>query len=86
MLNGLDINIPILPSIRSKASVQPYSMFNYVKFHEELKEGIGFVMEQISASRFRPEIDRVFPYEKTVVANRHTEGNSQCGKFVVAVA
>ena len=44
MLNGLDINIPILPSIRSKASVQPYSMFNYVKFHEELKEGIGFVM------------------------------------------
>lgn len=86
MLNGLDINIPILPSIRSKASVHPYSMFNHVKFQEELKEGIGFVMEQISAGRFRPVIDRVFPFEKTVDAYRHMEGNSQCGKIVVAVA
>lgn len=86
MLNGLDINIPILPSIRSKASVQPYSMFDYVKFHEELKKGIGFVMEQISAGRFRLEIDRIFPYEKTMVAYRHMESNSQCGKIVAVVA
>jgi NADPH:quinone reductase-like Zn-dependent oxidoreductase len=61
-------------------------MFNHVKFQDELKEGIGFVMEQISAGRFRPEIDRVFPFEKTVDAYRYMEGNSQCGKIVVATA
>lgn len=43
-------------------------------------------MEQISAGRFRPVIDRVFPSKRIVDAYRHMEGNSQCGKIVVAVA
>jgi NADPH2:quinone reductase len=85
MLNGLDITIPILPALRSKASVHPYSMFNHVKFPDELREGVGFVMEQISAGRFRPEIDRVFPFEETVEAYKYMQGNTQRGKIVVAV-
>lgn len=83
MLNGLDINIPILPALRSKAAIYPYSMFNHVTFHDELREGIRFVIKHIEAGRFRPEIDRVFPFDQTVEAYRHMLGNAQCGKIVV---
>jgi NADPH:quinone reductase len=86
MIEGLEIRIPMLPAIRAKASIHPYSMFNHVKFPDELRQGIGFVMEQIRAGRFRPEIDRVFRFEETVDAYRHMQGNSQRGKIVVQVA
>lgn len=85
MLEGLDINIPILPSIRSKASVHPYSMFNHTISPDELRDGIDFVMENIRSGKFHPEIDRVFPFAETIAAYQHMQGNSQCGKIVVAV-
>ncbi|MCB1424949.1 MAG: zinc-binding dehydrogenase [Brucellaceae bacterium] len=48
-----------------------------------IREGIRFVIKHIEAGRFRPEIDRVFPFDQTVEAYRHMLGNAQCGKIVV---
>ena len=80
-----EFSVPILPLIRSKGSVHPYSMFNHVMIPEELKEGIDFVMGRIADGRLRPVIDRIFDFKDAISAYQYMLGNSQCGKIVVAV-
>lgn len=80
-----EFSVPIIPLIRSKGSVHPYSMFNHVMIPEELREGIDFVMSRIGDGSLRPVIDRVFDFKDTISAYEYMLGNSQCGKIVVAV-
>jgi NADPH2:quinone reductase len=85
ILSGADVTIPILSAIRSNASVHPFSMFNYVKLDDQRQQAIAFVMRQIQAGKFRPEIDCVFPFSETVDAYRYMLGNEQRGKIVVSL-
>lgn len=80
-----EFSVPILPLIRAKGSIHPYSMFNHVMNPEELKEGIDFVMGRIGDGGLRPVIDRIFDFKDTISAYEYMLGNSQCGKIVVAV-
>ena len=80
-----EFSVPILPLIRSKGSVHPYSVFNHVMNSEELKEGIDFVTSRIGNGELRPVIDRVFDFKDAIAAYQYMLSNSQCGKIVVAV-
>lgn len=80
-----EFSVPILPLIRAKGSIHPYSMFNHVMIPEELKEGVDFVMSRIADSQLRPVIARVFDFKDAISAYQYMLGNSQCGKIVVDV-
>ncbi|MCC7463552.1 MAG: zinc-dependent alcohol dehydrogenase family protein [Gammaproteobacteria bacterium] len=44
-----------------------------------------FVLAGLEAGRFRPHIDRTFPFDAIVSAHRYLESNAQVGKIVVTV-
>jgi NADPH:quinone reductase-like Zn-dependent oxidoreductase len=44
-----------------------------------------YVFDRIETGKFKPRIDRVFPFAKIVEAHRYMESNEQIGKIVVTV-
>lgn len=86
MLNGLEIRVSILPLVRNKVTIAPYSMYNYMNDATSREEGISFVLANMGKGKYRPHIDSVFAFESTVDAFSHMEGNTQSGKITVAVS
>ena len=80
-----ELRIPLRSALRAKAAIHPYSMFNHVCDASEREAGVRFVMEQITAGRLFPAIDRVFPMARTAQAYEHMQNGQQCGKIVVQV-
>lgn len=83
MLSSLNMEVDILPMVRTGSVLHPYSMYNHVVIPEQLARGKEFIYDQLASGRLTPIIDHVFPFDEVIAAYKHMESNTQLGKIVV---
>jgi NADPH2:quinone reductase len=86
LLSGQATELDIVPLVRRAAIVHPYSMFNHVSDPEQLRLGIGFVLDAVREQGLRPRIGKVFGFEESIRAYEELDADSHYGKIVVNVA
>lgn len=52
---------------------------------KQREEALAYVRDRIASGKFKPVIDRIFPFADLVDAYRHLQSNQQIGKIVVTV-
>lgn len=77
------IECPILPLIRKGATIELYSLINYLQEAGAVERGREFIWNAISAGAFRPVVDRVFGLEEAADAYAYMEAGTQKGKIVL---
>jgi NADPH:quinone reductase-like Zn-dependent oxidoreductase len=82
----LDLSGPILPLVRSGASITGFSVFNNNRDAAQLERAKRFIGHAIERGELRAKIDRVMPFDKTIEAYEYLLSGRQFGKIVVRVA
>lgn len=84
--NDQTIKVPLLPILRAKGSIHPFSLYNFIGDRALREEAIAFISTKIEAGEFTSPIDKVFPFDKAITAYEYMLANEQKGKIVVAVS
>lgn len=77
------IESPILPLIRKGATIELYSLINYLQEPDAVDRGREFIWSAIRTGAFRPIIDRVFDLEQAIEAYAYMAAGMQKGKIVL---
>jgi NADPH:quinone reductase-like Zn-dependent oxidoreductase len=77
------IECPILPLIRKGATIEPYSLINYVRDTGGVDRGREFLSRALESGAIRPIIDRVFRFEEADEAYAYMESGARRGKIVM---
>jgi NADPH:quinone reductase-like Zn-dependent oxidoreductase len=77
------IECPILPLIRKGATIELYSLINYLQEPGAVERGRDFIWNAIRVGAFRPIVDRVFDLELAAEAYAYMEAGAQKGKIVL---
>ncbi|HUA01856.1 MAG TPA: zinc-dependent alcohol dehydrogenase family protein [Candidatus Aquilonibacter sp.] len=76
---------PLFAALSKGLSIRGYTL-REVLFDEKLRtKGEQYVFDRVAAGKFKPRVDRVFPFAKIADAHRYMESNEQIGKIVVTV-
>jgi NADPH:quinone reductase-like Zn-dependent oxidoreductase len=76
---------PLFAAIGNGLTVRGYSLFEVVTNPERMAAGKKYILDGLQSGKLKPEIAKVFPFEKIVEAHRYLESNQQIGKVVVTV-
>jgi NADPH:quinone reductase len=76
---------PLFAAIGNGLTVRGYSLFEVVTNPERMAAGKKYILDGLQSGKLKPEIAKVFPFEKIVEAHRYLESNEQIGKVVVTV-
>ena len=76
---------PLFAAIGSGLTVRGYSLFEVVSNPDRMAAGKQYILDGLTSGKLKPEIARVFPFEKIADAHRYLESNEQIGKVVVTV-
>jgi NADPH:quinone reductase-like Zn-dependent oxidoreductase len=82
---ALDVRFPILPLVRSGASITGMSIYNYHRDPEMFGRAKSYLTGQFDSGAIRPVIDRTFGFRETVDAYDYMLQGRQLGKIVVEV-
>ena len=74
-----------IPVIDRDEAMRAYLVFEIINDPARYARARQFVLDGLAAGRFRPHIDRTFPFDDIVAAHRYLEANAQVGKIVVTV-
>ena len=83
MLSGQPTPYPMKTFGRGIA-LTSYSL-NEMKTPERLEPMKQYIYERLVDGRFKPRVDRVFPFAETVEAYKYLESNQQVGKVVITL-
>ena len=76
---------PLFNALGKGLSIRGYTL-REVFLDPKLREtAVRYVFERVEEGKFKPRVDRVFPFEQIVDAHRYMESNEQIGKIVVRV-
>jgi NADPH:quinone reductase-like Zn-dependent oxidoreductase len=76
---------PLFTALGKGLSIRGYTL-REVLFDLKLKaKAEKYVFDRVESGKFKPRIDRVFPFAQIVEAHRYMESNEQIGKIVVTV-
>ncbi|MGC2507426.1 MAG: zinc-binding dehydrogenase, partial [Candidatus Acidiferrales bacterium] len=76
---------PLFTALGKGLSIRGYTL-REVLFDPKLRETAEkYVFDRVAAGKFKPVIDRVFPFSQIAEAHRYMESNAQLGKIVVKV-
>jgi NADPH:quinone reductase-like Zn-dependent oxidoreductase len=84
-LAGEPTPFPLFTALSRGLSIRGYTLreiFSDLKLRAKAEQ---YVFDHITAGKFKPRIDRVFPFAEIVDAHRYMESNQQIGKIVVTV-
>jgi NADPH:quinone reductase-like Zn-dependent oxidoreductase len=76
---------PLFMALSKALSVRGYTLREIFADSQLKTKAERYVFDQVEAGRFKPRIDRVFPFAQIVEAHRYMESNEQIGKIVVTV-
>jgi NADPH:quinone reductase len=76
---------PLFNALGKGLSIRGYTL-REVFLDPKLREtAVRYVFDRVEEGKFKPRVDRVFPFEQIVDAHRYMESNEQIGKIVVRV-
>jgi NADPH:quinone reductase-like Zn-dependent oxidoreductase len=76
---------PLFPVLAKGLCIRGY-VVREILFDPRLRtKAEKYVFDRIAEGKFKPRVDRVFPFDKIVEAHRYMESNEQIGKIVVTV-
>ena len=78
-------SFPLQTCLKKGLSLSGYTMFQLVDDEGRLARAKTFILEGLASGALDPVVDRVFPFEQVVDAQRYMETNQQNGKIVVSV-
>lgn len=76
---------PLFAALSKGLSVRGYTLREVLSVPKLRAKAEQYVFDHVQAGRFKPRIDRVFPFAEIVEAHRYMESNAQIGKIVVTV-
>jgi NADPH:quinone reductase-like Zn-dependent oxidoreductase len=76
---------PLFSALSKGLTVRGYTVREILSVPQRKAEAVKYVFEHVAAGRFKPRVDRVFPFAQIVEAHRYMESNQQIGKIVVTV-
>ena len=76
---------PLFVALNKGLSVRGYTLRELFAEPKLRTNAQRYVFDNVKAGRFKPRIDRVFPFAEIVQAHRYMESNEQIGKIVVTV-
>ena len=76
---------PLFTALSKGLSVRGYTLREVIADPQLRAKAEKYVFDHVKAGRFKPRIDRVFPFAEIVEAHRYMESNEQIGKIVVTV-
>ena len=85
LLSGEPTPFPFRAAMSKCLSVRGYTLFEVVSNPAAFADGKKYVYSHLAAGDFKPRIDKTFPLEQIVEAQRYMESNLQIGKIVVTV-
>lgn len=77
--------LPWFPLIEKGIKLQGYLVFELTYEPAKLALMKRYVLDGVRAGRFKPVIDRTFPFDQIVEAHRYLESGSLSGKVVVTL-
>ena len=77
--------LPLFHVIRKHLTVKGYSLFEIVANPSVFAAGKQYLFDRLQSGIFHPRIDKTFPLDQIVEAQRYMESNAQVGKIVVTV-
>jgi NADPH:quinone reductase-like Zn-dependent oxidoreductase len=80
------VEAPILPLIRKGATIELYSLINYIREAGAARRARDFIARALQAGAMRPVIDRVFPLAEAAQAYAYMDTGAQRGKIVLRTA
>jgi NADPH:quinone reductase-like Zn-dependent oxidoreductase len=76
---------PLITALMKGLSIRGYTLREIFHDPKEKVKAEKYVFDHLESGKFKPRIDRVFPFEKIVEAHRYLDSNQQIGKIVVTV-
>ncbi len=76
---------PLFLALSKGLSVRGYTLRELFAEPKLRTRAQQYVFDHVKAERFKPRIDRIFPFAEIVQAHRYMESNEQIGKIVVTV-
>jgi len=76
---------PLFSALEKGLTIRGYTLFEITSDTEKLAKAKEFVFKGLQREELKPEIDRVFPFEKIIEAHQYMESNQQKGKIVVTI-
>ena len=76
---------PLFTALSKGLTVRGYTVREILSAPELKAKAVKYVFDHVTASDFKPRVDRVFPLTQIVEAHRYMESNQQIGKIVVTV-
>jgi NADPH:quinone reductase-like Zn-dependent oxidoreductase len=76
---------PLYTALSKGLTVRGYTVREILSVPELKAKAVKYVFDHVTASDFKPRIDRLFRFAQIVEAHRYMESNQQIGKIVVTV-
>jgi NADPH:quinone reductase-like Zn-dependent oxidoreductase len=76
---------PLFTALSKGLSVRGYTLREVLSVPTLKAKAEQYVFDHVESGKFKPRIDRVFPFAKIADAHRYMESNEQIGKIVVTV-
>ncbi len=77
--------LPAAPTFRRRLTIRGFNIPSVLEDDAKITAIKSYVLEGVEAGAFRPQIAKVFPFNKIADAHRYVESNEQFGKVVVTV-
>jgi len=76
---------PLFTALGKGLSIRGYTVREILSNPQLIKQAEKYVFDRVASGKFKPVIDRVFPFSEIIEAHRYMESNQQIGKIVVKV-
>ena len=76
---------PLFTALGKGLSIRGYTVREILSDPKLMAEAEKYVFDRLASGKFKPVIDRVFPFSEIQEAQRYMESNQQIGKIVVKV-
>jgi NADPH:quinone reductase-like Zn-dependent oxidoreductase len=74
---------PLVLALRKGIAIRGYTLHEITNDKLVLERAKRYINDRLADGRFKPKIDKVFPFAETVQAYQYLESNVQVGKIVI---
>jgi NADPH:quinone reductase-like Zn-dependent oxidoreductase len=76
---------PLFAALSRQLTVRGYTLHEVVADPEVFARAKKYVIDKLTAGKFKPRVDKTFPFAEIAAAHRYMESNAQIGKIVVTL-